>query len=68
MAHCTCDYKLSSTYFRNFPDLLVTAVWYSQVMSAKLKFPIRTSRKTTAKTTKLKKDQGNPGGQNVEYE
>lgn len=54
----TCDYKLSSMYFRNFPDLLVTAVWYSQVMSGKLKFPIRTTRKTNGKKTKLKKDWG----------
>lgn len=52
----TCDYKLSSTYFRNFPDLLVTPVWYSQVLSVKLKSPIRTRRKTTGKKTKLKKD------------
>lgn len=38
----TCDNKLSSTKFRNFPDLHVMAVWYSQMMSRKLKSPVRT--------------------------
>lgn len=54
----TCDYKLSSAYFRNFPDLLVTAVWYSQALSVKLKSPIRTRRNTVVEKTKLKKDWG----------
>lgn len=26
---CTCIRKLSSRYFRNLPDLIVSAVWYS---------------------------------------
>lgn len=38
----TCDKKLSSTCFRNFPDFLVTAVRHSKLMSGKLKTPART--------------------------
>lgn len=46
-----CDI-LSSTSFRNFPDLLTTKVWYSQFMSQKLKSPIRT-RATDPKISQL---------------
>lgn len=35
----TCDWKLSSKPFRNFSDLHVAAIWYSQRMSGKLKSP-----------------------------
>lgn len=38
--------------------MLVTPVWYSQVLSAKLKSPIRARRKTIGEKTKLKKDWG----------
>lgn len=64
----TCDYKLSSAYFRNFPDLLVTAVWYSQALSVKLKSPKRTRRNTVGEKTKLKKRLRSPGGQKVKNE
>lgn len=63
-----CDYKLSSINFRNYPDLLVTAVWQSQVLSGKLKSPIRIRGNTTGEKTKLKKRLGSPGGQKVENE
>lgn len=68
----TCDYKLPSTYFRNFPDLLVTSVWDSHVLSAKLKSPVEVSHKDKEKDNwrenKTEKRVGSPGGQNVEYE
>ena len=39
----TCDKELSSpTNFKNFQDLLITGVWYSSLMSGKLKSPRRT--------------------------
>lgn len=37
----TCDNKLSSMNFRNFSDLLITSVLYFQLMSWKLKTPIK---------------------------
>lgn len=48
--------------------MLVTAVWQSQVLSGKLKSPIRIRRNTTGEKTKLKKRLGSPGGQKVENE
>lgn len=36
-----CTKKLPSTCFRNYLHLFVSAVWYSQLMSRKLKIPTR---------------------------